>query len=36
VTRPDEVIDYGYDPKKLLENVPEVENDQIKVPRMIT
>jgi aspartyl-tRNA(Asn)/glutamyl-tRNA(Gln) amidotransferase subunit C len=35
VTRPDEPADYGYDPKDLLRNVPEVENDQLKVKRMI-
>lgn len=35
VMRPDEVIDYGYEPHKLLENVPEVEKDQLKVKRMI-
>ncbi len=35
VTRKDEVKDYGYNPKDLLENVPEVEVEQIKVRRMI-
>ena len=35
VTRDDEERDYGYDPKELLKNVPSVENDQIKVKRMI-
>lgn len=36
VTRPDEVINYGYDAKQLLENVPETKNDEyIKVKRMI-
>jgi len=35
VTRADEVIDYGYQAKDLLRNVPQVENDQIKVKRMI-
>lgn len=35
VTRKDEVRDYGYEPKQLLENVPETEDDQIKVKRMI-
>jgi aspartyl-tRNA(Asn)/glutamyl-tRNA(Gln) amidotransferase subunit C len=35
VTREDEVLDYGYDPKDLLKNVPDVEDDQIKVKRMI-
>ena len=35
VTRPDEVKNYGYDPKELLKNVPSVEADHIKVKRMI-
>lgn len=35
VTRPDEVKDYGYAPQDLLKNVPAVENNQIKVRRMI-
>lgn len=35
VTRPDEVIDYGYPASKLLENVPSVQDDLIKVKRMI-
>ena len=35
VTRKDEVIDYGYAPKELLKNVPEVLDDHIKVKRMI-
>lgn len=35
VTRQDVVKDYGYDPKDLLKNVPETEDDQIKVKRMI-
>ncbi len=35
VMRADEVIDYGYEAKKLLENVPAVQADQIKVKRMI-
>ena len=35
VTRKDEVKDYGYEPKELLANVPEIEADQIKVKRMI-
>lgn len=35
VTRNDEVKDYGYEPKVLLKNVPVVENNQIKVKRMI-
>jgi aspartyl-tRNA(Asn)/glutamyl-tRNA(Gln) amidotransferase subunit C len=35
VERLDEVRSYGYDPKILLDNVPEVEDDQIKVRRVL-
>ncbi len=35
VTRKDEIMDYGYEPKDLLKNVPEVQKDLIKVKRMI-
>ncbi|HVS58958.1 MAG TPA: Asp-tRNA(Asn)/Glu-tRNA(Gln) amidotransferase subunit GatC [Candidatus Saccharimonadales bacterium] len=35
VTREDEVRSYGYDPKDLLKNVPQVQDDHIKVRRMI-
>lgn len=35
VSRPDEIVDYGYDPRDLLKNVPEVEANMIKVKRMI-
>ncbi len=35
VMRKDEVVDYGYAPKELLKNVPEVKDDQLKVKRMI-
>lgn len=35
VTREDVVIDYGYAPRDLLKNVPRVENNQLKVKRMI-
>ena len=35
VTRADEIVDYGYQPHDLLANVPTVENDHIKVNRMI-
>lgn len=35
VMRKDEVIDYGYKPAKLLENVPVTEKNQVKVKRMI-
>lgn len=35
VMRPDSVIDYGYDTRDLLRNAPEVEDNQLKVKRMI-
>ncbi len=35
VMRSDDIIDYGYEIKTLLENVPTVENDLIKVKRMV-
>ncbi len=35
VSRPDEVIDYGYKPLDLLKNVPAVEDNHIKVKRMV-
>lgn len=35
VMRKDEQIDYGYKPRKLLKNVPHVEDEQLKVKRMI-
>lgn len=35
VMRADVVKDYGYDPKDLLKNVPAVEDDHIKVKRMV-
>ncbi len=35
VTRPDQIKDYGYQPHDLLKNVPTVDNNQIKVKRMI-
>lgn len=35
VMRPDEIADYGYVPKELLKNVPETQDDLIKVKRMI-
>ena len=35
VTRPDEVRGYGYEPSDLLKNVPKVQDDHIKVKRMI-
>lgn len=35
VTRRDEVTSYGYAASDLLRNVPDVEDDQIKVNRMV-
>lgn len=35
VTRSDTVIDYGYKAEKLLENVPEVKDNQIKAKRIL-
>jgi aspartyl-tRNA(Asn)/glutamyl-tRNA(Gln) amidotransferase subunit C len=35
VYREDEIIDYGYDPKDLLSNVPSVKDNQIKVKRVL-
>jgi aspartyl-tRNA(Asn)/glutamyl-tRNA(Gln) amidotransferase subunit C len=35
VTRKDTVIDYGYEPRVLLDNVLHVQEDQIKVKRML-
>lgn len=35
VMRDDTIIDYGYDPKTLLKNVPNTQDDYIKVKRMI-
>jgi aspartyl-tRNA(Asn)/glutamyl-tRNA(Gln) amidotransferase subunit C len=35
VTRPDAVRSYGYEPADLLKNVPTVQDNQIKVKRMI-
>jgi len=35
VMRDDTVRDYGYKPKDQLKNVPEVQDDQIKVNRMV-
>jgi len=35
VTRADEIHDYGYQAADLLKNVPQVQDDQIKVKRMI-
>lgn len=35
VTRPDVVVNYGYEPRDLLKNVPFNQENQIKVKRMI-
>ena len=35
VTRKDEIKDYRYEPSDLLKNVPQTQNGQIKVKRMI-
>lgn len=35
VTRPDAVKDYGYKPGELLKNVPSVQDNQIKVRRVL-
>lgn len=35
VTREDEIKGYGYKPEDLLKNVPAVQDNQIKVKRMI-
>jgi aspartyl/glutamyl-tRNA(Asn/Gln) amidotransferase C subunit len=35
VTREDKVRDYGYAAEKLLANVPVVQNNEIKVKRMV-
>ncbi len=35
VTRPDVIRSYGYDVADLRQNLPDMENDQIKVKRMI-
>ena len=35
VTRPDEIRDYGYEAAELLKNVPNIQDNQIKVKRMI-
>ena len=35
VMREDEIKSYGYEPKDLLKNVPAVQDDQLKVKRML-
>ncbi len=35
VMRTDQVIDYGYQAEDLLKNVPQTENNLIKVKRMV-
>jgi aspartyl-tRNA(Asn)/glutamyl-tRNA(Gln) amidotransferase subunit C len=35
VTRPDEVIDYGYQPADLMKNLPAMRDGQIEVKRIL-
>lgn len=35
VNRPDEIIGYGYEPQELLKNVPSVQDNQIRVKRIL-
>lgn len=35
VVRADELIDYGVSPSDLLKNAPELEDNQLKVKRMV-
>ena len=35
VTRPDEIIDYGVSQEDLLKNAPDVQDGQMKVPRVL-
>ncbi len=35
VMREDEIRDYGYEPTELLKNVPHVQDNQLKVKRMV-
>ncbi len=35
VMRPDELVDYDVTPEQLLKNAPAVENNQIKVKRVL-
>ncbi|HET9850620.1 MAG TPA: Asp-tRNA(Asn)/Glu-tRNA(Gln) amidotransferase subunit GatC [Candidatus Saccharimonadales bacterium] len=35
VTRPDEIVDYGYAAKDLLKNAPAIEKNQFKVKRVL-
>lgn len=35
VDRADEIIDYGVDQQALLKNVPHVQDNQIKVPKVL-
>jgi aspartyl-tRNA(Asn)/glutamyl-tRNA(Gln) amidotransferase subunit C len=35
VSRPDEKIDYGYKPSDLFKNLPAVQDNQIKVRKML-
>jgi aspartyl-tRNA(Asn)/glutamyl-tRNA(Gln) amidotransferase subunit C len=35
VTRPDEVVNYGVSQEDLLKNAPDVQDAQVKVPRVL-
>lgn len=35
VSREDKILDYGYEPRILLKNVPKVKDDHIEVKRMV-
>ena len=35
ITRPDDVKDYGYEPKELLNNAPAVQDGNFKVKRVL-
>lgn len=35
VTRPDEIINYGVSQAELLKNAPDIQDSQVKVPRVL-
>jgi aspartyl-tRNA(Asn)/glutamyl-tRNA(Gln) amidotransferase subunit C len=35
VTRPDEIKDYGYEPRGLLKNAPATQDNQFRVKRIL-
>jgi aspartyl-tRNA(Asn)/glutamyl-tRNA(Gln) amidotransferase subunit C len=35
VTRPDEIKDYGYEPRDLLKNAPATQDNQFRVKRIL-